>query len=239
MIKNIRYRWRILIIVFIALLGTGVLFQVKEITIEGNTFHTEDEIEKMFFSNVLDKNSLTFFLRESLGIKKELPFVREYDTEFTGVGKVEIKIYEKSIVAGIQYMNDFIYFDKEGMVLESTDVKKKDIPIFNVTGLTDFTLYHKVEISNETALDRILKIANLLVHYQLNIDRILFNSRNEPVMYSGEIKILLGKQEDYDNAMQALQSVLKTARQENVAGEIDLANYKVGDTIIIKRRTSN
>jgi cell division protein FtsQ len=223
-------------IVILFIICASVLFQVREVTIEGNTYHTKEEVEQMFFGKALDKNAITFFLREFMGIKKELPFVREYDVSYIGIGKVGIKIYEKTIVAGVQYMNEFIYFDKEGLVLESTHEKKVDIPIFNVAGLTDFTLYSKVQINNEAALDRMLKISDLLIHYNLKAERILFDSQNEPIMYSGDIKILMGKQEDYDNAMQALQSVIMTARRKNIAGEIDLTNYKVGDNIIIKMK---
>lgn len=228
-------KWMILLIIIVLLVGAGVLFRVTQVTVEGNTFYTNEEVEQMFCQDLLDKNTITFFLRDYFGLKKEIPYVREYKAEFKGLGKIHIKLYEKAIVAGVQYMNEYIYFDKEGLVLESSGEKRADIPLFDVTGLTNFALYEKIQLNNKALLERILKISNLLVHYSIKADRILFNSRNEAILYSGKIKVCLGKQEDYDNAVAALQSVLITALEKKMSGEIDLSNYKVGDNIILKR----
>ena len=57
---------------------------------------------------------LTYFLFNSLGIKTDPEYVRESEITFPGPRSVNVKLYEKTILAGVKYANHYIYFDKEG-----------------------------------------------------------------------------------------------------------------------------
>lgn len=94
---------------------------------------------------IFEKNILTFWLMQKLSLTPDLPFVREYEVNYPSTNEIHIKLYEKSIVAGIAYSNQYIYFDKDGIVLQSSDKAVKGIPLFETKNLTTFTLYSKVQ----------------------------------------------------------------------------------------------
>ena len=103
------------------LLFCAFFFRVKKVSIEGNTYYSSREMEEKFQSNIFEKNILTFWLMQKLSLTPDLPFVREYEVNYPSTNEIHIKLYEKSIVAGIAYSNQYIYFDKDGIVLQSSD----------------------------------------------------------------------------------------------------------------------
>lgn len=232
-------KWLILAAVLIVLVLCIFLFRVKKVTVEGNTFYNETQMAEMFQSNILEKNLLTFWLLDKLSLTPDLAFIREYEVTYPSMNEVHIKLYEKTIVAGIAYINQYIYFDKDGMVLQSTDKPVKGIPLFETKNLTTFTLYAKVQMEDDELLTQILNLSNLFQHYGITWDKVQFNEKNEAFLYSGNIKVNLGKRENYDEQMSALSSVLKQALQKKMAGEIDLADYMVKGTVILQRPKEN
>jgi cell division protein FtsQ len=138
-------------------------------------------------------------------------------------------------VAGISYSNQYIYFDKDGMVLQSSDQPLEDIPLFEIKNLTTFTLYSKVQMEDEGLLEQILNLANLFQHYEVSWDKVEFDTNDEAYLYTGDIKVLLGKKDNYDQEISALSSVLEKITKNNRKGEIDMRNYKVKGDIILKK----
>ena len=145
--------------VVVILLFCAFFFRVKKVSIEGNTYYSSREMEEKFQSNIFEKNILTFWLMQKLSLTPDLPFVREYEVSYPSTNEIHIKLYEKSIVAGIAYSNQYIYFDKDGIVLQSSDKAVKGIPLFETKNLTTFTLYSKVQMEDDSLLNQILNLA--------------------------------------------------------------------------------
>ena len=49
------------------------------------------------------------------------------------------------------------------------------------------------------------------------------------VLYSGDVKVFLGKKTMYDDEISALSSILETVKKEGLKGTIDMKSYKKGD----------
>lgn len=208
-------------------------FRVKKVSVEGNTYYSEAKMAEMFQTSIFEKNVLSFWVMDKFSLTPKLDFVREYEATYPTVNEVHIKLYEKTVVAGIAYTNQYIYFDKDGMVLQSANEPVKDIPLFETKSLTTFTLYDRVKMEDEDLLKQILNLANLFQHYQVTWDRVRFNKANEAYMYVNKLKIKLGKRDNYDEPVSALASVLEKAQKQNMEGEIDLSAYDVDGTIIL------
>lgn len=235
--RKLKYgkKWIVAASVFVLILFCLFFFRVKKVTVEGNTFFSETDMAEMFQSNILYKNVLTFWVMDKLSLTPEPEFVREYEISYPSVNEIHIKLYEKGIVAGIFYMNQYIYFDKDGMVLQSTQTPVEGIPLFETGTVTTFTMYQKVQMEDESLLSQIMNLSNLFQHYQIKWDKVQFNDANEAVLYSGMIKVKLGKKDNYDEEISALSSILETALRENMQGEIDLTNYAVKGTVILEQ----
>lgn len=226
----------IVIGIVILLLFCVFFFRVKKVTVEGNTYYSESDMVEMFQSNFMEKNVLTFWLMDKCSLTPKLDFVREYEVSYPSVNEIHIKLYEKSIVAGIAYSNQYIYFDKDGMVLRSTQKPVTGIPLFETKNLTTFTLYEKVQMEDEGLLEQIMNLANLFQHYSVKWDKVQFDEKNNAILTIGKIQVLLGKKDNYDEEISALSSVLENnSQKENQEGVFDLRNYKVGGDIILKR----
>ncbi len=233
-----KHRIRVLLSILIPIVliaGIILIFRVRTVTIEGSTFYQQSQVKDMIFTNEFEKNTLGFWLTNQFLGHKDLPFVREYSISYSWPSGVHIKLYEKSIIAGAQYMNSYIYFDKEGMVLESTEVKRDDIPLFEIQNIKNFSLYQKIDMGNKELLEKILKLSNLMAHYHLPVERIVFNEANEAFLNVEKIQINLGGGDTYDDAMAALETVLPTALENHLEGEFDLTTYNIGDNIIFKK----
>lgn len=220
--------------VVLLILFAVFFFRVKKVSIEGNTYYSEEAMAQMFQENILEKNILSFWFLDKCSLTPNLPFVREYEVSYPSVNEIHIKLYEKSIVAGIAYANQYIYFDKDGMVLQSADRPVEGIPLFETKNLTTFSLYAKVQMEDEELLTQILNLANLFQHYHVNWDKVQFDANNEAYLYIGEIKVSLGKKTNYDEEISALSSVLTKMIRNKQVGEIDMRNYKVRGDVILK-----
>ena len=63
-------------------------------------------------------------------------------------------------------------------------------------------------MEDDSLLSQILNLANLFKHYNVNWDKVIFDSKNEAYLYADEIQVSLGKKENYDEEISALSSVL-------------------------------
>lgn len=228
-------KWLIPLAVIVVIAFCVFFFRVKKVSIEGNTYYSQDQMSEMFQTNFLQKNILSFWLLDKLSLTPELDFVREYEVSYPSPNEVHIKLYEKSIVAGIDYSNQYIYFDKDGMVLQSASEPVDGIPLFETKSLTTFTLYKKVRMEDEGQLSQIINLANLFQHYNITWDRVEFGEGSEARLYSGDIRVDLGKKENYDEQISALASILGQMQKEKRKGTVDMSNYEVKGTVIFKQ----
>ena len=73
------------------------------------------------------KNSVIAYLRDRLNPHKQIPFVEDYKIVFHGPFHAEVIIYDKSIVGYVSYMSSYMYFDREGIVVESSGRKLEGV----------------------------------------------------------------------------------------------------------------
>ena len=229
--------WKLIIpgIILALVLLIAAVFHVNEITVEGNTFFSQEVVAGEVCNTFLDHNVVSSWIKRKLGFCPTLPYVREYQVTYPGIHKIHIKLYEKKMIAGISYMNQFIYFDKDGVVLKSTQDEIKGIPLFETKTMTTFSLYEKVQMEDEALLSSIMNLSGLFQHYGVTWDRVVFDSDNAAFLYSGDIKVNLGKKDNYDEAIAALSDILKTAKEQKLSGEIDMSSYRAGGDVILKK----
>ena len=124
-------------------------FHIDTVKIEGNSVYSESEIEKNVFSRKFSDNELIFRLYNKIyGINK-LPFIEDIDVRYLSHDKVLLHVYEKKISGCIKYMGQYVYFDKDGMVLESLSEHKKNVPMVTGVKFGDFTIGEKFSVNDE------------------------------------------------------------------------------------------
>ncbi len=216
-------------------LSVIVLFKADNIIISGNEMCDENVVKEYYTEGPLGDNTAVIWLKDKLGLYEDLPFIREHDIDITGRNTVKIQVYEKSLIACFYYMGQYIYFDKDGLILETSDKQFKNIPCIEGVSFSNFTLNEKIEVANEGQIDAILDLSELINHYEMKIKKISFNNNNEVTLYCGKIKVFLGNRQLYDQQIASVSDVLKQAKKQGLSGTIDLKNYSRGDKIILKQ----
>ncbi|MGN0314151.1 MAG: cell division protein FtsQ/DivIB [Fusicatenibacter sp.] len=103
--------------------GLGVLlflgaFQVRHVEVNGNTRYTEEEVREMAMEDSLAFNTFlltTFHSRVDMG---SIPFMESLEFEYVSNDTVRINVTEKKTIGYVEFENQKVYFDKDGIVLE-------------------------------------------------------------------------------------------------------------------------
>lgn len=236
--KQRKRRWRLLILpVFIA--GFFVFlyfgFHIDTVEVTGCNYYSEEEIEDLVFTSPLDYNSLYLYIKHKFIGTGEYPFIQKLTITRKGAREVKIQVYEKALTGCVKYMNQYIYFDKDGIVLECSEQALEGIPLVTGIEYQGFTLYEKLQVLEEDIFKRILDLSQLVQKYEVQLDRIHFAKDNTVMLETNGIKIYLGEKEFYDEQVASLAEVLPTAIAEGLKGKIYMQNYSTGDDIIFHR----
>ena len=187
-----RRRGKLKLAVLAVILLTAALLlsvRISEITVTGNERYTKEELTQILFPDQWSRNSLFCFLRDRLQEHVQIPFVEDYELVFQGLGKVEVIVYEKSVVGYVSYMSSYMYFDKDGIIVESANEALPGVPL--VTGLKfgQIVLYQKLPLEKEETFQQILNLTQVLSVFELKVDRIQYGSYGDITLYLKEIEV--------------------------------------------------
>ena len=87
-----------------------------------------------------------------------IPFVEKMSVNIVAPDTIKIIVYEKAVAGYIEYLGKYMYFDKDGIIVETSDVKTEGIP--QITGLKfDYVVLHeKLPIENQEIFQSVLDI---------------------------------------------------------------------------------
>jgi hypothetical protein len=105
--------------VCIGLIVFLVVFHVDSVEIVGNTRNSEDEVRDVVLTGPLASNSFLLSTFKKTVVTDELPFVDSVEIEQVSPGKIRLHVNEKQIVGYVRYLDCNMYFDKDGLVVES------------------------------------------------------------------------------------------------------------------------
>ncbi len=217
---------KILMIVACILLTAGILFvsvSVTEIKVTGNRTYTEEEIENLVFPTRISRNSMVCLVSQMLGKKRSIPFVQDYKISFTGPSSVEVIVYEKSMVGYVTYMSSHMYFDKDGIIVESAGQRLPGIP--EITGLRfgQIVLYRELPVENSKIFSMILNLTQTLSTYGIPADLIRYDGDLNATLVIGNVNVLLGGSNDMNGKLSELSNILPQIK--DLSGTLDLSDF--------------
>jgi cell division protein FtsQ len=223
------------VLLLLLLLFFILWFRVETVTVTGAEYYTEEEIKKLVFTSALDYNSLYLSLHYKGGELDDIPFIQKIVVTRQSHNTVKIQVYEKTLAGCVKYMNQYIYFDKDGIVLECSDEQLEGVPLITGMDYGGFTLYQRLEVEKEEIFNKILDLSQLVQKYELSLDRIHFFEDTSVMLETSGIKIYLGEQEFYDEEIASLAEILPTAIGEGLKGNIHMESYTPGDDVIFHK----
>lgn len=202
-------------------------YSLTKIQVSGNVHYTEDEIKKIVMSGPLGNNSLYLSLKyRDRGIQ-DIPFVDVMNVSILAPDTIKITVYEKALAGYVKYLDTYMYFDKDGYVVESSGIRTQGVP--QITGLTfnHIVLGEQLPVENPEVFAGIMDMTKLLNKYQLTADKIYFHSSGEITIYFGQIKVAMGSDNSHlEDKLQLLPGFLE--QLEGKSGTLQMENYEEG-----------
>ena len=198
------------------------VFRVQNISVEGNMHYTSEEIEAMVLTDRLSYNSLYLSLKYRNKEIRDIPFIDTMSVRVDSPDSITIRVYEKSVAGYVEYMGRYMYFDRDGIVVESSETRTEGIP--QVTGIRfdHVVLYEALPVKTTDIFQEILSITQMLSKHQITTDKIYFNESNEITLYFDNIRAKLGK-DNLEEKVMRLEQILPNLSGES--GVLDLQNY--------------
>lgn len=197
----------------IALLASGYYFiitnyKVTTVYVDGNVHYTNEEVMNMVMNGTYGDNSLFLSLKYKDKGVEGVPFVEKMDVNILSPDTIRINVYEKAIAGYVEYLGQYMYFDKDGIIVESSDVRTKGVP--QVTGLNfNYVVMHEpLPVEDDAIFKQILSITQLLGKYELNADKIFFDSTYDMTLYFGGVRVNVESDDEVDEKLMKLPGIL-------------------------------
>lgn len=216
------------IIVLGVLLAMSVFFRVSRITVDGNSYYTEEQIIQ---ASGIESGDNMFFVNRFTAASKifaKLPYVQKVTINRKLPNHVIIEIAESQELAYVVSGDAYWAIDSNGKVLEKIDSKKaKDL--IRIDGLSPKgpKVGQQIETKNGDT-DKIEYLASILNGIQSrqmmsDISYIDLTSSANPVLdYKGHFTVKLGANENLEYKLGLLVSAVEKLK-ENEYGVIDLS----------------
>lgn len=215
----------IAIIIFIAIAADYVLknYTITNIYVDGNTHYTDEEIVSMVMVDKLDHNSLYLSLKYQDKSITDIPFIEKMDVNIVSPDTIRINVYEKAIAGYISYLGRYMYFDRDGIIVESSLETTDGVPEVMGLDFNSVVLYQRLPIDNADVFEEILDITQLLSKYNLNADKIFFDKDYNVYLYFDDVEVTIGTNSHIDEKIIQLQYILP--KLEGKSGILDMEDY--------------
>lgn len=200
----------------------------------GSEKYTDKELAEFLFPTEKSANPFVFWWTDKFGEHVEIPFIEAYDVELKGLKDFEVTFYEKSLVGYIEYMGSYKYFDKDGIVVESSSRLIEDVPF--VTGIdVDYIVLHsKLPVEDEQVFDLLLDLTQLLYKYDIDVEKINISKGLEIKLYLGNVRVELGTDENLSEKIMDLKDIMPNLG--DASGTLDMKVLDVhGNGYTLKR----
>ncbi len=217
----------ILLILFIGIMSALAYvshnYSITNVYVDGNIHYTDEEIMNMVMTDKLDKNSLYLSMKYRNKEITGIPFIEKMDVEIMAPDTVRINVYEKAIAGYVKYLDRYIYFDRDGIVVETSTEPSDDVPLVLGLNFEYIVLHEKLPVENENVFSEILDITQLLRKYDLNADKIFFDSDYHLYVYFENVEVSLGTNDNIDEKVIQLQYILPNLQGKT--GILEMSEY--------------
>lgn len=199
---------------------------IRQVTVSGNSRYSDQEMVDLVFQKRTDWNTLVCYLKNRFGSHPQVPFVEDYQLVFHSPFHVEIIVHEKSVVGCVSYMSSYMYFDRDGIIVESSGEKLEGVPWITGLDFGQIVLYKPLPVEDRDIFQEILNLTQQLSLYEIPVDRISYDSQGQATLYIRQMEVTLGDNRDIDGKISTLNDILTDQPQlMDMEGVLELENY--------------
>ena len=224
-----RIRIYLIILAVLAVVGGAIFlvegFKIRNVRVEGSTHYTPDQIRSMVITDKFSENSL--FLKYKLKYKKieDIPFVEHMDVVIEDRSSIKIIVYEKAVAGYVVYLENKMYFDKDGIVVESSKESLHGIPEISGLEFDHVILHEPLPVEDPRIFKEILSLTQLLNKNELEADKIYFDYMGDITLYFGGIRVALGNGDYLEERVTHLAAILEEAIPMGFNGKLHMETF--------------
>lgn len=220
-------------VLFITVLCLLEIYKVKTVYVNGNVHYTSSEIKDMIMVGELGDNSIYLSLKYKNKTIEDVPFVSAMNVDIVSPDTIKITVYEKTLAGCVEHLGEYVYFDRDGMVVECSPYTTEGVPVVSGLSFDSVVLYEPLPVADKQIFELILTIAQLYDKYEMEAQRIQFVSGGNIVVHTGNIRAAMGKGENIDDKVMTLAAIMPDL--EGQSGTVKLENYtKDSKNVIFK-----
>lgn len=205
-----------------------VAVRISDIEVSGNKKYTKEQIIDLIFDGKWSRNSAYCYYENKFREHKSIPFIEEYKIEFKSPTKVEVVVFEKSVVGYVSYMSSYMYFDKDGIIVESSGEQLPGVPWITGLEFGHIVLHQPLPVADQDIFEQILNLTQILSINDVQVDKINYNSYGEAQLFAGDIIVELGGEENLNGKVTELKDILPEL--SGLSGTLYLDTYDETNT---------
>lgn len=214
----------ILIVICVAILIVKEKYTVSIVDVSGNEHYTSQEIKDLVMDGPYGDNSVYLYFKYHDKSINNIPFIEKMDVKIESPTHIRIDVYEKALAGYIEYLGHYVFFDREGIAVESSTEPINGIPFVSGLEFDHVVLHEKLPAKDEAIFARILSITQLLTKYNIPTDRIYFDNNENITLYYGDVRIFIGTDAYIDEKINELSLLLP--KLTGYSGVLHMENYK-------------
>ena len=182
--------------------------EVKSVEIRGNTRYSDEQVKEMVLTGPFSQNSVLAPLLCSKENVSDIYFVDGWTVTRTGKDSLMVTLNEKKPVGCISYLDNYIYFDKNGCFVDASVVRDEQVPYFSGIKVDQVVENEKIPIRGTTVLDTAVTLTTVFQKEENLPDRAEFDSRGEVSLSYDDVVVSLGKNEYMEDKMSRAAAIL-------------------------------
>ena len=233
-----------LLIVTVVYTALSPFFNVAEIKVKDAVNYDQQtlittsgiKIGENGFKKIFNKPGKFYYFRigsAENAIIENCPYVKSVKVRFVVPSTVTIEIKEREPAAFLSLAGTNLLIDIEGVLLEiNPDLKKVDLPVFKGIKIDSYKPGKKLEIPEDTLLSAFEVFENIRVVDGENMDKLLpsvdyidvgdiYNIR---ISLQSRVMVNLGKPEDLNYKMNAVQTIFTKNIKKSERGKLDFSS---------------
>ncbi len=185
-----------------------IYYKVDEVEVMGSSHYSQEEIKDMVLRGPLASNSvlapLLYTKKETVGI----PFIQGYAVNQVNRNTICISVKEKKPVGCIPYLDSYVYFDRNGVFVESSRERDKTVPYFDGISVKHVVMDEPLPIKGDTVLNTAVALATIFQKNEMIPEHIQFDENYHISLRYGEIVVMLGQDKYLEDKMTRALAIL-------------------------------
>ena len=205
-----------------------LLTHVQNVDVSGTKLASETEIKEWVQEDPLTVNSLYTFFKFKTG-RYEMPvYLEDVKVTLSLPWEVKVQVTEKEIIACVPHKGNYIYIDKDGLVMKVSTQLDAGIPCIEGVNVIKADQFKVLKVKEEKLTSYVENIIYEVKKNEISPDKIVWEE-NSMNLYFGEICVELGKM-NYDVKIEQLPPILSSL--EGKKGVLHMEHYsETGDSI--------